>query len=319
MKIDLSLSDKKHMRIAYGKALVELGKENEKIVVLDADLSESTMTCMFAKEFPDRFFNVGCAEQNLMGMSAGFALEGKTVFTSGFAMFGCGRAWEQIRNTIAYDRLNVKIVLTHAGLTVGKDGSSHQIIEDISLMRVIPGMHVIVPADAAETEAIVKAVVKYHGPVYIRLSREKTPVIFTDYEVDLHKPITLMDGSDVTLFACGVMVAEAIQAAEQLKKEDIKARVINVNTIKPLHADTIVKAARETGALVSAEEHSIYGGLGSAIAEVLAEKYPAPMKRIGVIDRFGKSGDPYDLMTEYNITAKDIVLAAKEVIGRKKH
>jgi len=318
MKIDLSLSEKKHMRIAYGKTLVDLGKENENIVVLDADLSESTMTCMFAKEFPHRFFNVGCAEQNLMGMSAGFALEGKTVFTSGFAMFGAGRAWEQIRNTIAYDRLNVKIVLTHAGLTVGKDGASHQIIEDIALMRCIPGMHVMVPADAAETEAVVKSIVKYYGPVYVRLSREKTPVIFSDYDTDPHKPTTLIDGDDVSIFACGVMVAEALKAAQELEKEKIKARVINVTTIKPLHTETIVSAAKETGAIVTAEEHSIYGGLGSAIAEVLVEKHPVPMKRIGVADRFGKSGDPFDLMAEYNITAKDIVIAAKEVIKRKK-
>ncbi|MCX6695834.1 MAG: transketolase family protein [Candidatus Altiarchaeota archaeon] len=318
MKFDLTLSERKHMRIAYGKALVELGKEHPNMVVLDADLSESTMTCMFAKEFPERFFNVGCAEQNLMGMSAGFALEGKTVFTSAFAMFGCGRAWEQIRNTIAYDRLNVKIVLTHAGLTVGKDGSSHQIIEDLSLMRVIPGMHVMVPADALEAEYLVKSSIKYHGPVYIRLSREKTPVIFKDYDFDLHKPITIIDGDDVTLAACGVMVSEAIKAAQELEKQKIRAKVINVNTIKPIHKESIIQSAKETGAIVTAEEHSIYGGLGSAVAEVLVENYPVPMKRIGVVDRFGKSGEPYDLMAEYNITAKDIVEAAKEVIKRKK-
>jgi len=317
MKFDFSGSEKKHMRIAYGKALVDLGRENKNIVVLDADLSESTMTCMFAKEFPDRFFNVGCAEQNLMGMSAGFALEGKTVFASAFAMFGCGRAWEQIRNTIAYDRLNVKIVLTHAGLTVGKDGSSHQIIEDISLMRSIPGMHVMVPADATETEFLVKSIVRYHGPVYMRLSREKMPVIFTEYDADPGKPITVIDGDDVSILACGIMLSEAIQAAEELKKENVKARVVNVNTIKPLHKDTVVKAAKETGAIVTAEEHCIYGGLGSAVAEILSENYPVIMKRIGVVDRFGKSGDPYDLMAEYNITAKDVAKAAMEVVKKK--
>jgi len=318
MKIDLSLSEKKHMRIAYGKALIDLGRENESIVVLDADLSESTMTSMFAKEFPHRFFNVGCAEQNLMGMSAGFALEGKTVFASAFAMFGAGRGWEQIRNTIAYDRLNVKIVLTHAGLTVGKDGSSHQVIEDISLMRSIPGMQVVVPADANETEYLIKSIVKYNGPVYMRLSREKTPVIFTEYDYDPHKPITVMDGEDVSILACGVMVAEAIKAAQELKRSGVSARVVNVNTIKPLHRETVISAARETGAIVTAEEHSIFGGLGSAVAEVLVENHPAPMKRIGVVDRFGKSGDPYELMAEYNITSKDIVKAAGEVMKRKK-
>jgi transketolase len=307
-----------HTREAYGKTLIELGRENKDIVVLDADLSSSTQTRMFAKEFPDRFFNVGIAEQNLMGMSAGLALAGKIVFTSAFAMFGAGRAWEQIRNTIAYDSLNVKIVLTHAGITVGKDGPSHQILEDLALMRVIPGMKVQVPADSAETRALLIEAAAYQGPVYMRLTREKSPQIFEKYDYDTSKPIKLEDGSDVTIFACGYMVAEAIKASAELKKDGISASLMNVQTIKPLHAPTIVKAAKETGALVSVEEHSIIGGLGSAIAEALVEEYPAPLRRIGVRDMFGKSGDSIDLLKRYNLTSDDIVKAAKEAMNAKK-
>jgi transketolase len=304
-------------REAYGKALIELGKEDGNVVVLDADLSSSTQTAMFAKEFPDRFFNAGVAEQNLMGMSAGLALAGKTVYTSAFAMFGAGRGWEQIRNTIAYDQLNVKIVLTHAGITVGKDGSSHQIVEDLALMRVIPGMKVQVPADAAETRAMIRAAAAYNGPVYIRLTREKVPRIFDIYDYDADRPITIRDGGDVTLIACGYMLAEAIEAAAELHKEGISARVINMHTIKPLHTETVVKAAKETGAIVTCEEHSIIGGLGGAVAEALCENHPAPMRRIGIRDLFGKSGDAKDLMIRYNLKATDIARAAKEAIGAK--
>jgi transketolase len=307
-----------HPRDAYGKALVELGKENSDIVVVDADLSSSTQTRMFAREFPTRFFNVGCAEQNLMGLSGGLALGGKTVFTSAFAMFGAGRGWEQIRNTIAYDRLNVKIVLTHAGITVGKDGSSHQIVEDIALMRVIPGMKVQVPADGTETRALVLAAAKIDGPVYIRLTREKVPRIFETYDFDTDKAITLEDGSDVSIIACGYMVAEAMKAAADLKKEGINARLINMHTIKPIDSHAIVKAAKETGALVTAEEHSIIGGLGGAVAEVLSEQHPAPLRRIGIRDLFGKSGDAKDLMTRYNLKSHDIVKAAKDAIAANK-
>jgi len=314
----MRLDHKEHTREAYGKTLLELGKENPDIVVLDADLSSSTNTYMFAKEFPDRFFNVGVAEQNLMGFSAGLALAGKTVFTSAFAMFGAGRAWEQIRNTIAYDSMNVKIVLTHAGLTVGKDGSSHQIVEDLALMRVIPGMKVQVPADSAETRAVIRAAAKYSGPVYVRLTREKSPTIFETYEHDTDKPIKLTDGGDVAILACGYMVAESAKAVEELKKEGIKARLINVQTIKPLHEETILKAAKETGALVTAEEHSIIGGLGSAVSEALTDHYPVPLRRIGIRDRFGKSGDAADLMARYNLTPNDIVKAAKEAVSARK-
>jgi transketolase len=315
--VKYTLDEKEYTRKAYGNTLVELGRRHKEIVVLDSDLSESTKTVLFAKEFPDRFFNVGCAEQNLMGMAAGFAIEGKIVFASGFAMFGCGRGWEQIRNTIAYDSLNVKIVLTHAGITVGKDGSSHQIVEDIDLMRSIPGMKVIVPADAREVEAIVKAAVEYDGPEYIRLSRLKTPLIFDEYDYDTDKPITLIEGSDATVIACGVMVSESIKAAYELEHEGVSLRVVNMHTIKPLHEETILKAARETGAIVTAEEHSIYGGLGSAVAEVLVENQLVPMRRVGILDRFGKSGGAWELMAEYNLTSKDIVNAVKEVLKRK--
>ncbi|MFH1055205.1 MAG: transketolase family protein [Candidatus Altiarchaeota archaeon] len=309
---------KEHTREAYGRTLVELGRENPDIVVVDADLSTSTNTHMFAKEFPDRFFNVGCAEQNLMGVSAGLAIAGKTVFTSAFAMFGAGRGWEQIRNTIAHDSLEVKLVLTHAGITVGKDGSSHQAIEDIALMRVIPGMRVEVPSDAAETSALVRAAVKHKGPVYMRLTREKSPVIFQEYDFDTEKPVQLSDGDEATIIACGYMVAEAMKAVEDLKEEGMDVRLIDMHTIKPIHTQTILKAAKDTGAVVTVEEHSILGGLGSAVAEVLCEGYPTPMRRVGVRDRFGKSGDSKDLMVRYNLTPNDITRAVKEAIKAKK-
>jgi transketolase len=314
MKLEL----KEHTREAYGKTLVELGAENPNIVVVDADLSSSTQTCMFARAYPERFFNVGCAEQNLMGISAGLALGGKTVFTSAFAMFGAGRAWEQIRNTIAYDSMNVKIVLTHAGLTVGKDGASHQIIEDIALMRVIPGMKIQVPADATETRALIRAAAKHKGPVYIRLTREKSPKIFEEYNYDTEKPIILEEGTDATIMACGIMLAESIKATAELRKEGINCRLINMHTIKPMHAPTVVAAAKETGAIITAEEHSVIGGLGGAVAEVIAQEYPVPMRFIGIRDRFGKSGDAKDLLTRYNLTQHDIIKAVKEAIKAKK-
>ncbi len=315
MKYKLDVMD--YTRSAYGKTLLELGRVNKDIVVLDSDLSESTKTVLFGREYPERFFNVGCAEQNLMGMSAGLALAGKTVFASGFAMFGCGRGWEQIRNSIAYDSLNVKIVLTHAGITVGEDGSSHQILEDISLMRSIPGMNVVVPADAREVEADIRNDAEYNGPQYIRLSRAKTPIIFEDYDHDPTKPITLLDGADVTLMACGVMVSESIRAAYELEKAGVSTRVVNMNNIKPIDVDTVVKAAKETGAIVTCEEHSIFGGLGGVISEVLCGTYPVPQERVGTKDRFGKSGKAKELMEEFELTSKTIVSSAKKAIDRK--
>ncbi|MBD3261557.1 MAG: transketolase family protein [Candidatus Altiarchaeales archaeon] len=315
--MDFNLDEKKHTRAAYGETLLRLGEVKPNMVVLDADLSSSTKTSMFADKYSNRFFNVGCAEQNLMGMAAGFALEGRTVFASCFAMFGVGRAWEQIRNSIAYDALNVKIVLSHAGLTVGQDGSSHQIIEDLSLMRVIPNMRVMVPADYVETEKMIEYVADVPGPAYIRLSREKTPSIYSDYDPDFAKPQTLIDGSDVTLFSCGLMVAEALKAHEKLSQQEISAEVVNVHTLKPLPGDDIVDSVKKTGAAVTCEEHSIHGGLGGAISEILCENYPTPLKKIGVGDVFGRSGSAQDLMAAYNLTSDDIVEAAKKAVNQK--
>ncbi len=305
-------------RKAYGEALVELGGERADIVVVDADLSSSTQTHMFAKKYPGRFFNVGVAEQNLMGLSAGLALSGKTVFASAFAMFGAGRAWEQIRNTIAYDRLNVKIVLTHAGITVGKDGSSHQIIEDIAIMRVIPNMKIQVPADSTETKALIRAAAEYSGPVYMRLTREKSAKIFEEYDHPKDNAITLYEGSDDSILACGNMLAEAIKAAADLKQRGVSASVVNVSTIKPIDTHAIIAEAKRTGALVTCEEHSIVGGLGGSVAEVICENHPTPLVRVGVRDIFGKSGSAKDLMKRYEITSDNIVDAALSAIKSKK-
>jgi len=307
-----------HPRVIYGDTLVELGEKDENIVVCDADLSCSTQTICFARKYPNRFFNLGCAEQNLMGFSAGLALGGKTVFTSAFAMFGAGRAWEQIRNTIAYDRLNVKIVLTHAGLTVGKDGASHQITEDLALMRCIPGIKIYVPSDPIETKALIEAAYEYKGPVYVRLTREKLPVIYDEYPGDPDKPKVIVEGDDVVLYATGFMVQETIIAAEKLKEKGISASVVNVQTIKPLDVSEIVAHAKKTGCAVTCEEHSIFGGLGGAVSETLSEKYPVPVERIGVRDRFGKSGAAKDLMLAYNLSSDDIVAAAERSCERKK-
>ncbi|MFH1788023.1 MAG: transketolase family protein [Candidatus Altiarchaeota archaeon] len=316
MKFDFK--NRRHTRDAYGETLRELGSVYPDLVVLDADLSCSTKTYKFAEKYPDRFFNVGCQEQNLMGMSAGFALEGRLVFASCFAMFGAGRGWEQIRNSIAYDALNVKIVLSHAGLTVGPDGSSHQIIEDLSLMRVIPNMRIMVPADFAETRAVIKHIAGIDGPFYVRLSREKSFDLYPDdYEFDFSEPITLVDGDDVTIFANGFMLAESIKASEELKKNGISARVVDAHTLKPTPCCAVKKAAKETGAVVTVEEHSIYGGLGSMIAEELSESYPVPMKRVGVKDVFGVSGNALKLLEAYELAAKDIARAAKDVVARK--
>ena len=306
-------------REAYGEILKELGEKHKNIVVLDADLSKSTKTAVFAKAFPERFFNVGIAEQNLMGIGAGLAAGGKIPFVSTFAMFAAGRAFEQIRNSICYPKLNVKIAATHAGLTVGEDGASHQSIEDISLMRSIPNMTVIVPADAEETRKAITFAANYDGPVYIRLGRMAVPdLVSADYQFEHGKAVQLADGKDVTLIATGIMVGSAKQAAEILKEAGISARVLNIHTIKPIDRDAIVKAAADTGAIVTCEEHSIIGGLGSAVAEVLVENCPVPMERVGVKDTFGESGTPSTLLVKYNLTAEDIVLAAKQAISRKK-
>lgn len=300
-------------RDAYGEALAQLGEEIKDIVVLDADLSGSTKTSVFAKKFPERFFNVGIAEQNLMGTAAGFATCGKIPFASTFAVFATGRAFEQVRNSICYPKLNVKIAATHAGLTVGEDGATHQSVEDLSLMRALPNMTVISPADAVETKKAVRAAAFHQGPVYIRLGRMAVETIFDeDYEFEIGKGKVLREGSDVAIIATGIMVAEALRAAEILEKEGINAMVVNIHTLKPIDEDIILKAA-DCGAIVTAEEHTVIGGLGSAVAEVLAEKKPTPMRRIGIKDRFGLSGKPNELLKFYNLTAEDIADAAREV------
>ncbi len=312
------MSNKKATREAYGKSLAELANINKSIVVLDADLSKSTKTAEFQKVAPERFFNMGIAEANMMGVAAGMSTCGKIPFVSTFAIFAAGRAFEQIRNSICYPKLNVKICATHAGLTVGEDGATHQAIEDISLMRSIPNMVVINPADDVETEAAIKAIVEYNGPCYVRLGR--MPVITINdrenYKFELGKGIQVVDGSDATIIATGIMVEAAKNASEILAKEGISVRVINIHTIKPIDRDIIVKAAKETGVIVTAEEHSIIGGLGSAVSEVVCEEYPVKVVRIGVKDVFGESGKPNELLKAYGLTTDDLVNAVKNSISK---
>lgn len=306
-------------REAYGKALVELGKENKNIVVLDADLSKSTKTADFAKAYPERFFNVGIAEADLVGTAAGLSTCGKIPFASTFAMFAAGRAFEQIRNSVCYPKLNVKIAATHAGLTVGEDGASHQSVEDIAIMRSIPNMTVICPADDVETMAAVKAASEYYGPVYIRLGRSSVPTINDrpEYKFEIGKAVLLKEGKDVSIFATGIMVSEALKAAEELQKEGIDAEVINIHTIKPIDEEAVVSSVKKTKAAVTCEEHNIIGGLGSAVCEVLSEKCPAVVKRVGIKDTFGESGKPAELLKKYGLTKDEIVKAAKEAVAAK--
>ena len=307
----------KATRLSYGEALVKYGAD-ENIVVLDADLSKSTMTDKFKSVYPERFINCGIAEANMMCVAAGLASCGKTAFASTFAMFAAGRAFEQIRNSIGYTKLNVKIGATHAGISVGEDGASHQCLEDMALMRTIPGMVVINPADDIEAQLAVKAAIDHEGPVYMRFGRLAVEdVNGADYKFELGKGVQLKDGNDVTIIATGLMVQEALKAAETLKAEGIDARVINIHTIKPIDEEIITKAAKETGAIVTAEEHYIMGGLGSAVTEVVCANAPCPVKIIGT-DRYGKSGKPAQLFEEYGLTAANIVAKAKEVITLKK-
>jgi transketolase len=311
------MAEKIATRQAYGDALAEFGA-NEKIVVLDADLSKSTKTASFQAKYPDRFFNMGIAEANMMCVAAGMSTCGKIPFASTFAIFAAGRACEQVRNSICYPKLNVKIGATHAGISVGEDGASHQMLEDISNMRVLPNMTIISPADAVETRLAVKAAIEHNGPVYLRLGRLAVPVIFDEnYEFELGKGVVLKDGIDVTLIATGLEVHEAMKAHDILAEKGISARVINIHTIKPIDTELITKAARETGAIVTAEEHNIIGGLGSAVAETVAEACPVPVLRIGTRDKFGKSGKPPLLMKEYELTAEDIVKKAEKAIALK--
>ena len=302
----------KATREAYGETLKELGAQIPEIVVLDADLSASTKTAVFAKAFPDRFFDTGIAEGNMMSVAAGLAASGKIPFASTFAVFGAGRAYEQIRNSICYPNLNVKVAVTHAGLTVGEDGATHQMLEDIALMRALPNMTVVVPADAAETAQVIRWAASYQGPVYIRMGRAKVEdVISPDAEFVPGKSTTLADGSDVTIMACGIMTQQALQAAKMLVEEGISARVINMSSIKPIDEAAIVKAAKETGAIVTCEEHSVIGGLGSAVSEVLVRHCPVKQDFIGVNDCFGQSGKPAELLEKYGLTAAAIVKAAE--------
>jgi transketolase len=309
------VTENTYIRETYGKTIVELGREYPNIVVLDADLTVSTKTNLFGKEFPNRFFTMGVSEQDMMATAAGFALSGKIPFASTFAVFATGRAWEHIRQSIAFPKLNVKIVATHAGVTVGEDGATHQALEDIAIMRVLPNMTVIVPADAVETEKVIRTIVNHKGPVYVRLARAKFPTIFKKpYKFEIGKATVLRDGKHVTIFAIGIMVYEALEAAKILDKEGISACVVNVSTVKPLDVETIIKSASSTGAVVTAEDHNIIGGLGGAIAEILVENCPTPMKRIGVKDRFGTSGDGIQLLEYFGLKAKNIVHTVHELL-----
>ncbi|WP_455037531.1 transketolase family protein [Leptotrichia massiliensis] len=299
--------EKKSTRVAYGEALVKLGKINKDVVVLEADLSKSTMTAYFKKEFPERHINVGIAEADMIGTAAGIATTGKIPFASTFAHFAAGRAFDQVRNSVAYPHLNVKICPTHAGVSLGEDGGSHQSVEDVALMRAIPGMVVLSPADAVETEKMVFAAAEYEGPVYVRLGRLNIPVLFDEnYKFEIGKAATLREGNDVAILATGLMVSEALEAAKLLEEKGVKARVVNVSTIKPLDTETVLKAAKECKFIVTSEEHSVIGGLGSAVSEYLSEVHPAKVVKHGIQDIFGQSADGETMLTNYGLRAKDI-------------
>ncbi|HWR57469.1 MAG TPA: transketolase family protein [Thermodesulfovibrionales bacterium] len=299
-------------RDAYGAALLELGRKRMDVVALDADLSGSTKTAKFAKAFPDRFFNIGISEQDMVGTACGLCLAGKLPFASTFAIFETGRAWEQIRQTVCYSKLNVKLVATHGGITVGEDGASHQSVADIALMRVLPEMTVIVPADGTETEQVIHAVADYFGPVYVRLGRMKVPVVMPEnYRFNLGKAFVFCLGKDANIIAAGIMVSAALEASRLLKADGLDVGVINMSTVKPLDADAVLKAAKASRLIITAEEHSIIGGLGSAVCELLSGEHPVTVKRIGMGDTFGRSGKPEELLEFYGLTAKGIVNTVK--------
>lgn len=300
------MAEQLYQRDVYGESLLKLGKLDKNIIVLDADLSCSTKTCFFAKEFPERFFNFGVAEQNMMAAAAGLAACGKTVFVSTFAVFASGRAWDQVRTSISYNNFNVKIVATHAGITVGPDGASHQALEDIALMRVLPNMNIIVPCDGPQTADAVYAAANNPGPFYIRLGRPKISTIENKGEFKLGKAQVIAEGNDVAIIACGVMVSEALLAVKSLAQKGIKARLINMHSIRPLDNEIILKSARETKLIVVCEEHNVIGGLASGVDEVVAENFPKKVIRLGIRNRFGQSGEPADLLKEYNLTGSDI-------------
>ena len=305
-------------RDAYGKALVELGNTDAKVLVLDADLAAATKTGMFKKEHPEKFIDCGIAEGNMMGIAAGLAASGYTVFASSFAMFAAGRAFEQVRNSIGYPHLNVKIGATHAGISVGEDGASHQCCEDIALMRSIPGMVILNPADDIEARAAVLAAVEHDGPVYMRFGRLAVPRIFDeDYKFEIGKAVTLKEGTDVTIIATGLMVNEAIEAAKVLEAEGISVELINMHTIKPLDKEAVIKAAKKTGCIVTAEEHNVIGGLGDAVCDVVCEECPVPVVKLGVEDTFGKSGPAVELLHIFGLDADNIVKKAKIALSKK--
>jgi len=316
-----TMSEKLQMvptRDGFGKALIELGKTNKDVIVLSADLTDSTRAAWFKKEFPDRFFSFGIAEQDMLGAAAGFALSGKIPFACTFGVFASGRAWDQIRISVAYMGLNVKIGGTHGGISVGPDGATHQALEEITLMRMLPNMTIIVPCDAVEAKMATIASAKFNGPVYLRLGRSGTPVLTDESDsFEIGKARLMRNGKDLTIFACGHMVYEALLAHDILKKENIHARVINVHTPKPLDNKIVLKAAKETKAFVTIEEHTLQGGLGSAIAEVVAQKCPVIIKMLGVDNSFGESGEPEELYKHFNLTAKDVVKAARQAVKEK--
>lgn len=310
--------EKQATRDAYGLALVELGGLHDNVVVMDADLSKSTKTADFAKAFPQRFFNAGIAEQNLMGMAAGLAASGKVVYASTFAVFATGRAFEQVRNSLAYGRLNVKVCATHAGLTVGEDGGSHQSVEDIATMRSIPNMTVVVPADGTSARKAVLALYDREGPAYLRLGRPSIPLLYdenTDFQIG--RGIELKQGSDATLIACGLMVAKCLEAARLLEQEGIQVSVVDMHTVKPLDEELVIRKARETGAIVTAEEHSIIGGLGGAVCETVCAQCPVPVYRLGIEDKFGQSGSPDELLDYYGLNVEQIMINVRKIIKIK--
>lgn len=312
------LSKQAAMRDAYGEALLELGATNPEVVVVGADTTGSMKSGVFATKFPERFFNVGIAEQNLVSIAAGLALAGKVAYAGTYAIFVPGKSVDQIRNNIAYPDLNVKIVCSHGGISVGPDGASHQQLEDIAIMRSIPRMKVIVPADAVSTKAAIKAIASIPGPFYVRLTRPSTPVVYdSGFEYKLGVANVLRDGKDVALLACGIMVPEAVKAAESLNSKGTSAAVVDVHTIKPIDSETVVRFAKSCGRIVTAEEHNVIGGMGSAVAEVLGEQHPTLMRRVGVMDTFGESGDAGELLKKYGLTAANVEQAASSLISEK--
>ena len=315
IKLTEDRSNKEKLRDAYGDILPEIGKDDEDVVVLTADLAGSTRTKYFAQEFPERFFNVGITEANMMGMASGLAMQGKKPFVSTFAVFATGKPWEQIRQTIAYQSAPVRIVATHAGITVGEDGASHQIIEDISNMRVLPNMKVVVPADSTQTKEVIKEIGgDMDGPIYVRLARADFPVVYEECDFELGKADVLREGQDITIFAIGLMVANALDAADSLQEEGISAEVVNVSTVKPLDEETILSSVEKTGRALTVEEHNVIGGLGSAISESVSENHPVPVKRMGMNDEYGESGSAYELVEHFGLTAADIADTAKGLL-----